>query len=94
MTRRKNAPVRIRVLTAFNGMRRGDAADVHLTDRVQGWVNAGLVEVESGGKDQARPGRTEPTAERGVPFGTGDGGPAGDEPGEGFGAGGYGSSEV
>lgn len=93
MTRRKNGPVRIRVLTSFNGMVRKDEADVHLSARVQGWIDAGLVEVVDGGKDQARPGGTEPATDGGVPFGAGGGSTAGGEPGPGFGAGGYGASE-
>lgn len=85
--------VRVEVIVSFSGMRRGDKSTLELTPRVQTWINAGLVRVVDGGKNPARSRRTESDAAGGVPFGAGDSSKAGDESGQGFGAGGYGSSE-
>jgi len=56
MARQKT--VRVRVLTSFNGMYAGDEADLPLTARVQGWVNAGLAEID--GESATGPGGSEP----------------------------------
>lgn len=83
--------VRVRVRTSFNGMHAGDEAVTTMDDRLQGWLNAGLVEVTGDGQDPAGQGSAEPDAAGGQPDGAGDSGPAGGEQGEGFGAGGYGA---
>lgn len=92
MTRRRKH-VRVRVRISFNGLRRGDESLAVMDDRLQSWVNAGLVEVIGDGEDQTGPGRAESDNHERDPDGVARGGPAGGEPGEGFGAGGYGSSE-
>jgi hypothetical protein len=61
----KKTPVRVRVRTSFNGMVAGDEADVELNARVQGWLNAGLMEVVSG-ESTAGPGSTEPDTDERV----------------------------
>lgn len=60
MTRTKKTPaparearVRVRVRTSFNGMQAGDEANVTVDARVQGWINAHLMEVVDGGQDPA-----------------------------------------
>ena len=93
---RKTTPVpepvraRVRVRTAFNGMHAGDEALLEIDARVQGWINAGVVEVVDG-TDQARSGGAEPNAHERDPDRTAGSGSAGREPGEGFGTGGYGA---
>lgn len=84
--------VTIRVLTSFNGMHRGDESTIPLSSTVQGWINAGLVEVMARGTDPAGQGAVEQADQGGIAFGAGDSGQAGDEPGEGFGSGGYGTA--
>lgn len=68
MAVKKEVTALIRVRTAFNGMRIGDEATLPLNEKVQGWIEAGLVEVvEPGGgygvsaygKDPAGPGSAE-----------------------------------
>lgn len=79
------------VLVSFNNMYKGDTADVEMSDRVQGWVNAGVVRVD--GASQTGPSAAEPDHQGSVTLGTGDDIAPGDEPGEGFGSGGYGTAE-
>ena len=95
MTKQKtlrNTPARVRVLRSFNGMQAGDEGDVVVTDRIQAWINAGLLKVVEGGTDSAGPGSVEPDDHERVEDGVAGSVPAGREPGEGFGAGGYGTS--
>jgi len=89
---RASEGARVRVRTSFNGLRKGDEADVKLSELVRAWLAMGLVEVVTGGTDPAGPGAAEPSAAGGAPERAGDSGPAGDEPGESFGSGGYGTS--
>jgi hypothetical protein len=93
MARKAPETVRIRVLTSFNGMHRGDEADVVMSPVVQGWLSVGLIKVVGGGKDPAGPGGTEQDDHRSVPAGARGSRPASGEPGEGFGTGGYGTAE-
>lgn len=81
------APVRIRALLSFGTVVAGDEADLVLDQRVQGWINAGLVKVVDGGQDQAGPSGSEPDPAGGVETESGDGRPSGDEPGQGSGTG-------
>lgn len=92
MARKTTQRARIRVRTSFEDLRRGDEAVVDLNVRVQGWLEAGLVEVVGGGEGEAGPGSFEPAAVPRKPRGAGDGVEAGREPGEGFGSGGYGTA--
>lgn len=92
MARKLIKSVTIRVLTSFNGMHRDDESTIPLSSTVQGWINAGLVKVVTHGADPAGQGGAEPDDQGGVAFGAGDSGQAGDEPGEGFGSGGYGTA--
>ncbi|WP_326811627.1 hypothetical protein [Streptomyces scopuliridis] len=88
MTRKKTARVRIEVLTSFNGMVAGDTGTVDLDERVQSWINVGLVKrVGSNGTDQAGSGSTEQDDPRGQPTRTGSGRQAAAEPGPDPGAG-------
>ncbi len=85
------APVRVRVLVSFNDVQKGDEADLYgLNDLVQGWVNAGLVEVLSG-TDPTGSGAAESDADQRVQGGVEGSLPAGGDPGEGFGTGAYGA---
>lgn len=93
MARPKVSRVRLRVLVSFNGMRVGDEAEVAMSPLVQGWINAGMAEVVRGGKDQAGPGGAEPDVGEREPERVEDSVPAGGEPGQGFGAGAYGTPE-
>lgn len=93
MTKRKTPErARVRVLTSFNLMRKGDEAETLLSPVVQGWINLGFVEVVPNGADPAGPGGAEPDDHERVQDGAEGGFPAGGEPGESFGAGGYGAS--
>ena len=58
--------VHVRALHSFNEIQKDDEADLELTPRVQGWINAGLMEVLGGGADQAGPGGAEPAAKPSV----------------------------
>ena len=82
---------RVTVLVAFNGMYAGDSAVLPVSDKMQAWVDMGLVRVD--GADQTGPG--EPVADNpgSVATRVGDSSASGDEPSEGFGAGGYGAFE-
>lgn len=44
MATKKPARAHIRARVSFNGMVAGDEAEVEVSERVQGWLNAGLVE--------------------------------------------------
>ncbi|MFE4535693.1 hypothetical protein ACFRKB_11495 [Streptomyces scopuliridis] len=81
MTRKKPTRVRIEVLTSFNGMVAGDTGTVDLDERVQGWINAGLVKVVDSGTDQAGPSGAEQDDPGSEPQGTGDGGQTAPESG-------------
>lgn len=59
---RKSNLIRIRIRTSFNNMYEGDEANIDLTPLVQGWIDAGLAEVVSGGTDPAGPSSAEPAA--------------------------------
>lgn len=89
---RKNVTALIRIRTSFNNMYVGDEATVEVTPLVQGWIDAGLAEVVAGGTDPAGQGSTQPAVVQGQPKRAGGGVPAGGEPGEGFGASGYGTT--
>lgn len=52
--------VTIRVLTSFDGFRQGEQYTGAWDALLQGWVNAGLMEVIEGGKDPAGPSSAEP----------------------------------
>lgn len=104
MARKKAEPnipdvdfVRVTVLVAFNGMYAGDSSVVELpNETVVGWERAGLVRLERLFDDGARS-TGQSTAQQDDPgslaFGAGDSGASGDEPSQGFGAGGYGTAE-
>ena len=78
---------RVRVLVAFGDLKPGDETDLPLNPCVQGWINAGLAKVVDDGTGQAGQGRAEQDDPGGVAGRTGDNGAAGDEQGEGPGAG-------
>jgi len=81
----------VRVRISFNGMRKGDEAIVPDSPRVLAWIAGGLMEVIGGGEDQAGPGGAEQDAYERVADGAEGSGPAGGEPGQGFGAGAFGA---
>lgn len=102
MTRRKTAKTdatptqaraqaRVRVRVSFNGMRKGDEADIPWSDLAVAYVALGYLEVIDGGTDPAGQGGAEPDDAQRVPDGAEGGVPAGGEPGQDFGAGPYGS---
>ena len=91
MARRKPAREHVRVLVSFNGMRAGDEAEIELTPRVHGWIDAGLMEVLSGPYSFG-PGSAEPDDHERLEDGAAGSVPPGGESGEGFGAGAYGSA--
>lgn len=80
----------VRVLVSFDDVKAGDVAHLALTPRIQGWIDAGLVEVLDG-EGQVGPGEFEPDDHERVPGGTEGSVPASGEPGESFGAGPYGA---
>ena len=82
--------VRVRARVSFNGLHRGDEGDVIMNEVMQGWIDAGLMEVIDG-TGEAGPGGAEPDAHERVADGAAGSGEAGSEPGEGFGAGAYGA---
>ena len=94
MTRKRkmSETVHVRVLVSFDAVRAGDVAHLERTPRVQGWIDAGLVEVLDG-TAEAGPGGAEPDDNERVTDGTQRSSSAGGEQGEGFGAGGYGTAE-
>ena len=96
MARKRTVPedewVTITVLVSFNGMYAGDRARCVYDDVTKGWERAGLIRVEHDGASEARPGAVESDDQGSFKIGAGDDGPAGDEPGQGFGAGGYGTA--
>ena len=83
---------RVRALVSFNEVRKGDVAELEVDARVRAWVAAGLVEVLDG-ETAAGPGTADAPVARRRAKRAGNGSPSGDEQGEGFGAGGYGTSE-
>lgn len=89
---RMKKTVHLRIRTSFNGMQIGDDAVVELNATVQGWLNAGVAEVIEDGEDQARPGGAEPDDDERLAAGAARGVASGGEPGQGFGAGSYGTS--
>lgn len=94
MGRRKTfGTIHVRVLISFGDVKAGDIAHMERTPRVQGWIDAGLVEVLDG-EGEAGPGGADTDDREGLEDGAASGGPAGGEPGEGFGAGGYGTAEI
>lgn len=83
--------VQVKVLVSFGNLQRGDTAAVQLNPCVQGWINAGLVEVDGGGEDQAGPGGPEPDDDKRDPLGAAGSESAGGAEGASFGAGPYGA---
>lgn len=82
--------MRVRVLVAFNGMRKGDIGDV-TTEKALGYIGAGLMEEVHDGTRKTRQSRPAKGDAGGVVAGAADSGTDGDQPGEGFGSGGYGA---
>lgn len=93
MARTAPKTLRIRVRTSFNDLVRGDEADLELTPKVQGWLNAGLVEVVPDGASEAGQSSAEPDDNERVPTGADRSVKASRQPGEGFGTGGYGTAK-
>lgn len=89
----KTVQVRVKARTSFNEIVQGDEATLELTPKVQGWINAGLVEVVNDGEAEAGPGSAEPDDNERVTAGADRSVKAGRQPGKGFGAGGYGAAE-
>lgn len=93
MGRRKTLEtIHVRVLISFGDVKAGDIAHLERTPRVQGWIDAGLVEVLDG-ESEAGPGSADPDDREGLESGTADSVPAGGEQSEGFGAGAFGAAE-
>lgn len=86
---------RVEILVPFNGMYRGDTADVVVDATVQGWINAGLARLMEAvnGTDQAGQGAVVADDSWGEPLRAGAGSTSGDEPSQGFGTGSYGAFE-
>lgn len=74
--------VYVRVLIAFNGLRRGDTAWAPDTPVLRGYVRTGLMEVLDDGKRPVGQSRPEESDPRGVPEGTAGSVPAGGQPGK------------
>jgi hypothetical protein len=83
--------VHIHVLVSFGDVKAGDLAHLERTPRVQGWIDAGLVEVLDDGESEAGQGAAESADDERVTDGAEGGEPAGGEPGQSFGAGPYGA---
>jgi hypothetical protein len=83
--------VHIHVLVSFGDVKAGDLAHLERTPRVQGWIDAGLVEVLDDGESEAGQGAAEPADDERVEGGAEGSIPASGEPGQSFGAGPYGS---
>lgn len=88
--KRMPAWIHVRVLISFGDVKAGDLAHLERTPRVQGWIDAGLVEVLDG-TSTAGPGESATDDHERLEGGAADSVPAGSEQGEGFGAGGYGA---
>jgi len=73
--------VRVRVLVSFNGLLKGDQADVPDSPRLRGFERAGLVEV-SGGTSKDRPDRPASSDPGGVDERATDRGADGGQSGE------------
>lgn len=91
--------VQVTVRIAFNNLYPGDTSEVEYDDQIKAWESRGLVSVSdviekkvTRGTRKARPRTVEPADTGSVTHGAGDSGTPGDEQGEGFGAGGYGTS--
>jgi hypothetical protein len=75
--------MRVRARVSFNGIVKGETADVDGRDRtVRGWVRAGLMEVVDRGESEDRSRRDPESDPGGVDAGAPEGGAAGGEPGE------------
>lgn len=85
--------MRVRVLISFNGLVKGTVAEGTPTDRLKAYVDLGYLGVVDDGEDQAGPGGPATGDPGRVGTGAADSGASGGEPGQGFGAGGYGSAE-
>lgn len=55
---KKTEPVTVRVRTSFDGFRAGELYSAELDATLQGWIDAGWMEVLDGGTDPAGPGST------------------------------------
>lgn len=82
---------RIRVLVSFGNLQIGDTADLMMNPCVQGWANAGLVEVTEYGAYPARQSGPEQDDDERDPVRAEGGESAGGAASEGFGSGSYGS---
>jgi hypothetical protein len=83
--------VRVRARLSFDNVYEGDESETELTEKVQRYLDAGLLEVVGDGTDPAGPGGSEPDDDQRDAEGAAGGGAAGRQPGEGFGTGSYGS---
>lgn len=92
MARTAPERIHIRARTSFNEIVQGQEATVEMNAKVQGWLNAGLVEVVHDGTTEAGPGSAEPDDNDRVAPGAQGGRKTGRQPRQGFGTGGYGSA--
>lgn len=84
--------VTVRAVKSFDNVRIGEEDRVPLNERILGLVAGGFLEVTDHGTDPSGPWATGPDhSGGGAPDDPGEG-PSGAEPGEGFGAGGYGTA--
>ena len=86
--------MRVRVLTSFNGLRKGETATVTEDgyEQAQRFVAAGHLEVVEDGTGEDRSGGPETGDPGSEHDGAAESGSDGGEPGQGFGSGGYGAA--
>lgn len=75
--------IRVRVLIAFNGMRKGDTGMAPDTEIVRGYIRSGLMEAIEGGERTTGQSGPETGDTRSVPEGAAGGVPASGQPGKG-----------
>lgn len=74
--------VLVRATVSFNEVHKGDVSELELTERVNGLISGGYLEVMDRGETEAGPGRFEKSDPGSELERAGTDGPAGGEPGE------------
>lgn len=83
--------VRVKVTKSFDLMTMGETIQAPLSERVLSLISGGFLEVTEYGPSASGPGSADASDQGGSPADAEAAGPAGAEPGQDFGAGGYGS---
>ena len=85
--------LKVEAILSFEGVRKGDVAELEETDRLRALISAGYLKVVGYGESEDRPRSNPRRKSRSRDSGADGRSPAGDEPSEDSGSGGHGETE-